>query len=114
MVDGIYISATEVRISKPGADTGSTNLDDFIVHESFSALELVIGGLRTVYTGPTTLAHGLGYVPTVILGGNFTGSAGNALKATATADSSNVYIYSEPPGTYPGGVTVMILGAPGA
>jgi hypothetical protein len=123
MVDGIYISATEVRISKAGADTTSTNLDDFMLHENFLALEMAIGGLINVTAFSQTIAHGLGYIPVVSCTGFYivTTSAGvvGYLQAFASADATNVYVSSASSSGSTSGLTlnsgpsIIILGAQG-
>lgn len=81
MIDGLLFSASGLRISKPGHDAASSDLDDFLVHESMP-LELIVGGARLLsalefrepvpltpgyYTSVTRFPHDLGYAPVVEL-----------------------------------------------
>ncbi|MCW2315322.1 hypothetical protein M2322_000856 [Rhodoblastus acidophilus] len=113
MVDGVYLSAEKLRINKPGKDTESTNMDDFILHESFAALELVIGGVQTIYTLPATIAHNLGYLPVVIPCGGPATSIGGVEPISVRVDATNVYVTgADGAATYPTPMSLLILGAP--
>lgn len=87
MIDGLRFSADELRISKPGRSVESSDLDDFLLHESMR-LEIVIGGARLIssltfaepdpanpgyYISVTRFAHDLGYAPQVELIGYLPG-----------------------------------------
>lgn len=60
-----------IKISKPGKDSGSTNIDDFSFDSRYSSLMLLekkhiefsaLAG-QTGQSGTETYAHGLGYAP---------------------------------------------------
>ncbi len=58
------------RVSKPGKDVSSTNLEDFSLHEAFSTLIPIARGTVTLVTGASTsftLSEIIGKHPFVVL-----------------------------------------------
>ena len=69
--------AIVARVSKPAKSVYSTNLDDFLLHESFltgiplfSATVTSIPNTAYYDSNPLTVAHGLGFVPFVVISGD--------------------------------------------
>ena len=82
MSNRIILSPSAFRISKPGKDITSTNLDDYFFHENVDNSTLLLKGIiitlqydhydpvsfpnaTTVYY-KSTIAHNLGYIPFLV------------------------------------------------
>jgi hypothetical protein len=100
---GPYAGAFATRVSKPGKSVLSTDLRDFLLHESFligiPVLMMTISNIPSVSGYVGHIAHGLGYNPFIV-------ASGDSSSLNIWVDSTYVY-YSSSTVPWSGNVTLI-------